>query len=292
MPEDKLMKLMKNSILVVAAMLSFSTLGFSQYYFSALEKAKEIRLLEADRATVRAAFRDYTADDLDGNSDSFSSDEASIEVAYADDSCDEYDSVIWDIPAGRAIRIEVEPEKELTLEALGIGVTSMMKEQIYANEPDSIIFHDKRKGFAVEVVDNILRRFIIFPALNSKPKTCKSKSAKEFVTLKSWFGKQKLEDRVEIKCYVADVTDLQLSAETLAELAITREINVSTSVRNPNNDVLTHKYIVSAGKIVGDGAEVVWDLKGVKAGSYTITAGVDDGCAFCGQTKTKTVVIK
>jgi hypothetical protein len=47
-----------------------------------------------------------------------------------------------------------------------------------------------------------------------------------------------------------------------------------------------------AGKIVGYGAKVVWDLTGVKAGTYTITAAANDGCGLCGKFVTKTVVVK
>ena len=33
-------------------------------------------------------------------------------------------------------------------------------------------------------------------------------------------------------------------------------------------------------------------MSGVRPGSYTITAGVDDGCGICGETKTQTVEVK
>jgi hypothetical protein len=36
---------------------------------------------------------------------------------------------------------------------------------------------------------------------------------------------------------------------------------------------------------------VKWDLSGVYPGSYTIAAGVDDGCGICGKTQTKTVTV-
>jgi hypothetical protein len=55
---------------------------------------------------------------------------------------------------------------------------------------------------------------------------------------------------------------------------------------------LTYNYTVSGGKIIGSGAEVIWDLSNALIGTYTITGGVDDGCGICGATKTKTVVIK
>jgi hypothetical protein len=56
-------------------------------------------------------------------------------------------------------------------------------------------------------------------------------------------------------------------------------------------DVPTFNYTVSGGKIIGRGAKVVWDLSGVKPGTYTITAGADDGCGVCGATITMEVKV-
>lgn len=66
-------------------------------------------------------------------------------------------------------------------------------------------------------------------------------------------------------------------------------VSVNTTAVDKENDVLTYNYTVSGGRIVGNGAAVQWDLSGLKAGSYTITAGVDDGCGLCGKTQTQTV---
>jgi hypothetical protein len=66
-------------------------------------------------------------------------------------------------------------------------------------------------------------------------------------------------------------------------------VTVSTTAVDPENDVLTYNYTVSGGRIVGTGANVSWDLSGVQPGTYTITAGVDDGCGLCGKTQTQTV---
>ena len=68
-------------------------------------------------------------------------------------------------------------------------------------------------------------------------------------------------------------------------------ISVTTSASDPENDVLTYNYTVSGGRIVGTGANVSWDVSGLAPGTYTITAGVDDGCGLCGQTKTETITI-
>jgi hypothetical protein len=66
-------------------------------------------------------------------------------------------------------------------------------------------------------------------------------------------------------------------------------VNVTTAAKDPENDVLSYHYTVSGGKIIGSGANVQWDLRGVPPGTYTITAGVDDGCGICGKTMTQTV---
>jgi len=68
-------------------------------------------------------------------------------------------------------------------------------------------------------------------------------------------------------------------------------VEVSTEARDPENDVITYKYIVSAGRVTGEGPKVKWDLTGVPPGRYTITAGVDDGAGVVGITQTRGVEI-
>lgn len=69
-------------------------------------------------------------------------------------------------------------------------------------------------------------------------------------------------------------------------------VRVTTTAVDPENDVLTYNYTVNGGRIVGQGANVTWDLSGVKTGTYTIVAGVDDGCGVCGKTETKTIEVR
>ncbi len=69
-------------------------------------------------------------------------------------------------------------------------------------------------------------------------------------------------------------------------------VSVATRASDKENDPLTYSYTVSGGRIVGNGANVSWDLTGVQPGSYTVTVGVDDGCGICGPTKTETIVVE
>jgi hypothetical protein len=91
---------------------------------------------------------------------------------------------------------------------------------------------------------------------------------------------------------IADVTNVNLSNDQV-NLACPKEktISVETKVLNEDEDVLVFDYKVSGGKIIGSGEKVVWDLSDVKAGNYTITALVDNGCGFCGKEMTKTVTV-
>ncbi len=68
-------------------------------------------------------------------------------------------------------------------------------------------------------------------------------------------------------------------------------LEISVKAIDPDDDVLNYNYIVTAGKIVGQGAKVKWALTGVAPGVYSITVGADDGCGDCGKTITKTVTV-
>jgi len=97
----------------------------------------------------------------------------------------------------------------------------------------------------------------------------------------------------------ANVNDVSLSQNEIVascsdnknSCSNSEKINVSTAAVDPENDPLIYRYKVGAGKIVGEGAKVVWDLSGTKPGTYTITAGVEDGCGVCGRTVTKEVKV-
>ncbi|MGB7202970.1 MAG: hypothetical protein WBD16_12020 [Pyrinomonadaceae bacterium] len=54
-------------------------------------------------------------------------------------------------------------------------------------------------------------------------------------------------------------------------------VEIVTVATDPENDVLSYEYRVTAGKIIGQGAKVKWDLTGVPPGSYTVSVRADDG---------------
>lgn len=68
-------------------------------------------------------------------------------------------------------------------------------------------------------------------------------------------------------------------------------IDIATTAIDVENDPLVYAYTISGGRIIGSGRSVKWDLSGVYPGTYTITAGADDGCGICGKTQTRTVTV-
>lgn len=97
--------------------------------------------------------------------------------------------------------------------------------------------------------------------------------------------------QAEIPNLAPNVTKVALSELEIKFSDTNRTVGVAVSASDPENDVLTYIYTVSAGKILGTGASVTWDLTGVKPGTYYVTVGADDGCGVCGTTKTEEIKI-
>lgn len=100
--------------------------------------------------------------------------------------------------------------------------------------------------------------------------------------------------------YPANVTRLNLSQNVIFKKCNSNESRCSENTEkieiwaeaiDPENDTLLYLYKVSGGEIIGNGEKVIWDLSNVEPGIYTITAGVDDGCGVCGETKTREVYV-
>jgi hypothetical protein len=118
-----------------------------------------------------------------------------------------------------------------------------------------------------------------------------------------WAGHRNARGQGQIINLPANVTDVSLNRTNIVlpcppgtrsasgQCGDVSEVQVSTTAVDPEGDVLTYSYTVSGGRIVGTGANVSWDLSGVREGTYTVTAAVDDGCGFCGTTRQATVTV-
>jgi hypothetical protein len=56
-----------------------------------------------------------------------------------------------------------------------------------------------------------------------------------------------------------------------------REVQLTATATDPDNDTLLYTWSVTGGRISGEGRAVTWDLSGVNPGTYTATVEVNDG---------------
>ena len=324
---------MKKIIVSTIFILTACGFAFAQTPREAIEKVKEIKLLESSRDDVQRAFVNYESEDYDfeEHSQEFFSDSADIEVSYSSGKCrenaakdddedeeEQRDDVaeIWNVVEWKATKIVINFDEAIKIEDSGFNLSEFKKQKRFPDDDDedsddeesddedtdSFVYHSKNLGIALIGDGKEIEKIIFYPSKGSHSKLCDNEKAKKFASEENWFGSDELEFQGCINKF-ADVTDLILSAEEIItdcadktrnknRPAKFNKISVQTVAVDPENDVLTYQYTVSGGKIVGQGANVVWDLTGASPGTYTITAGVDDGCGVCGRTKTQTIVVR
>lgn len=323
---------MKKIIILAILVLTTGGFSLAQTPRDAIKKIKEIKLLESTRDDVQRAFVNYEADDYDfqEHSQEFFSDDVTVEVSYSSGKCQENtakgeddeeaesrDDVaeIWNVAEWKATKIVVDFDEAVKIEDVGFNLSEFKKQKRFPDddeetedeesgdeESDSFIYHSKSLGIALIGDGKEIEKIIFYPSKSSHSKLCDNEKAKKFASDENWFGTD------ELKVFTheggnANVTNLILSAEEITadctekiknkkHLEKVNKISLQTIAVDPETDVLIYHYTVSGGKIVGQGAKVVWDLTGVQPGTYTITAGVDDGCGVCGVTQTRTVTVK
>ena len=292
---------MKHLIIISIFVLTFCNLAFAQSRLPELDKAKQIKMLVSTREDVKRILAGYEAGDSDA--ESFSTKNADIEISYSTGDCsNKKESERWNVSKGRVKFMKVSLENPVKLDQLGYDISEFQKEKLYETADNLFVYHSKDLGVAFEVDENEVEDILIFPTINNYPLLCHNETGKEFYSSESWFDDSELREQISPgdSNPAANVDNLILSATEILtgcndpKICVNSnpEISVTTEATDPDNDVLTYNYIVTGGEIVGKGAKVMWDLSYVAPGNYTITAGVDDGCGICGQTKSKTVVVK
>lgn len=289
---------MKLLLVACVLMLAGSGLASGQWPQITLERVRQIKLLTSGRDAVQKVLAEYEPSDNDPYWQTFSNDGVTVEISYSSGRCpDSSDDAeageIWSVPESRVVKIELSFEQPLRLKDTHIDISKFEKELRRKGDDEDFFLYSKADGIAIHIGNGGVSEIIIFPRKLEAKKLCStSGDENEFYSTKGKFASSIFEPHLEPDHdRAADVTELELDG---AELSATtgKLISVITTAVDPENDVLTYNYIVSAGKIIGSGARVTWDLSGISPGSYTITAAVDDGCGVCGQTKTKTVTVK
>lgn len=192
----------------------------------------------------------------------------------------------WNVPKGRAVVLELEPRNPLTIQQIDLSDVSLMKDRLYRGRSDYHIHYNKSEGIAVITYGEFVDSIMLFPSLASRSRLCKDPKIERYYAKREWKRDWRPKYEGILRNQSANVNDLALT-ETMDRL-----FTVRTTARDPENDVLTYTYIVTAGKIVGGGFQVIWDLSDAPPGEHSITVGVDDGAGIVGKTVTKTVQLK
>lgn len=297
---------MKKFLLSLVFALALSSFAFPQSKFPELDKIKQLRLLASTREDVKKILADYKLNfsSATNHVELFSSTNADIEVRYASGKCSDEWGEDWNVPEWKVRLIHIAISNPIRVEDFGIDLSKYKKERIFGNIKETYKYHKKASGIGYSVNENGVYGITLIPSKENYPLLCNTRQVKKYYAGKSWFN-SKLKHRIKEPERSANVLELNLSKEAImvsCETNVVAEIgsksdeariHISTQAETLDpSDVLIYNYSVSGGKIIGNGARVVWDLSGVKPGKYTITAAVDNGCGICGKTMTKEIVVK
>lgn len=292
---------MKKLFVLVVFCLSTGAFVPAQSALPELEKIKQIKLLESTREDIEKIFGQV--ENL--GEDAVYTDNAIILFFFATGNCsDEFEE--WNVSKDKVTEIYMIVEGEISPADLRIDLSKLDRISNFAERKDVFVYYDKTKGISYATSVKEISHIKFIPSEDKYPALCSNKMPGKSYSVKEWFLKKTKQRRyIPEPMVFANVDELILNKTQLIEACATADsekINTSSdffkimvetkaSSIDPT-DVLNYGYMVSAGKIVGSGASVVWDLSGVKPGKYTITAGVDNGCGVCGATKTEEVVVR
>jgi len=261
--------------------------GIGQVPVSEWQKIKSVELLKTNKDEITKLFSDESLDSTEREHEQiFYTQDAVISFAYSSGKCGgDFDD--WKVPEWTVIGISIRPKNDIKLTASGIQYSSFRKERTDYQRKEVFTLYDKPNGISVDVSYDRVVDFWLYPSAHKYHALCKLPEVQEYYSSKRWRRNPKFEKVILDYNTPPNVVGLSIEEVT----GETRQFHVVTEAKDPEGDVLTYVYKVSAGRIVGSGSTVIWDLSGVAPGSYSITAAVDDGCGLCGKFITKTVKI-
>ncbi len=292
---------MKRVILLIVLNLALCGFVFAKSPLAELDKAREIKLLESNREDVKrilAGF-EYDEDDNESYTQIFSNDNAEIEVTFARGDCSN-DEEYWNVGEWIVTKVVIEPENDIEVENFRYDFSGFTKEIKREEFPEDYTYHNEILGIVFKIYDEEIESIHLFPANSKIPLLCNNGNTEEILSGDSRYS----EVLTRFVCTWVNspptVDDVILDKTTVfigcngAENSCSdgnKKISVTTVATDKENDPLTYNYEISGGKIIGNGAKVFWDLAGVEPGTYTITAGANDGSGI-NSTKTQTVVVE
>lgn len=285
-------------IVALALSLIVSGVACAQIPEKVFHTAQKIRHLDSNRQDVRKLFTEYESDlDEDSEDDTFTAPGVEVVVLYASGECSDTAgshsfSEVWNVKSGKVIKVKIRFDDPVGLAEFTLDTSSLTKEMRDEVEPGDHVQFNKANGIMFDIGERGVERIVLFPPASKETSLCRDNTwGRGFYSSKVWFDEFNLDFTCNLKNLPADVDGLELSTAQV-EATLDKTITVVTTASDPENDVLSYTYVVSGGRIRGTGYKVTWDLTGVVAGTYTITAGVDDGLGVVGRTITKSITVK
>lgn len=293
---------MKKLIASAAFCFVMSLAAFAQSPAVVLEKLKQVKFFESTSKDLENLFAGSEEIKFtDENVSRLSTKKLSFNIEYSNGNCD-YEVEDWNVPEGKVTHIRIRFNRAIEPEDLGIDLSKLRKEQMFTDSSEDFIYYDKNIGVSYDVCNGKIYYIEFFPPKENLPLLCSNKTErKRFYERKRW---QEKRGKTPIIRGYANVNEMILSSNEIisncdyvdnkncADDTKLIEVSVEAETSPCSSWDFDYNYTVSAGRIIGQGEKVVWDLSGVKPGKYTITAGVDNGCGVCGTTKTETVTVK
>lgn len=69
------------------------------------------------------------------------------------------------------------------------------------------------------------------------------------------------------------------------------DMTVTVSAAKPENNQIKYEYRVSGGRVIGEGAKIIWDLTGVQPGTYEIRVDINDKSNGQKRAENKTITV-
>ena len=290
---------MRGTAKILIVVLGLVAATSAQTFSDDLAKARSIKPLEATSEDVMRIFADNSSP-FSSAPRTFSLANSVIEVTYSSGQCStgvDEDFLIpgggvgsddWSVPAGKVVLVEITPKEHLQVRDIPVGSIKLTRDRLYTGRDDHFIHYNKREGVAISARrEGLVESITFFPRHTSNYLLCPAQEIRTYYSKREW---KRGDTKTKIVCVLlnmrADVVGLDITASG------NNVFQIETTATDPENDVLTYSYKITAGRLVGQGPIVIWDLSGVTAGTYSIAAGVDDGMGIVGRTISKTVVIK
>ncbi len=180
---------------------------------------------------------------------------------------------VWNVPAGRIVRVTFELKTPVDLRDLGINLAKYKRVRLYRIYRDYFVYFSKSEGVAIKAWGNQVESITFSPPSEHFHNLCDSPIVRKHYSNDKW---RVISEKNKDYCVlfnkpanVRNVSVLSIGEENKFKIVVTAD--------DPENDVLTFTYLVSVGRVTRKGANATWDLSAEGPGTYEIKVAADDG---------------